>query len=101
MAMDIRLNERREWYDGNGMKAICDLLVGCDGIRSIIRQQMFRDLANQHNDQMYLRYTDPVWTGTAVYRALIPASQLVNISNGEPHMASQKRMMVSQMFSAF
>lgn len=58
---------------------------------------MFHDLAKQFGDH-YLKYVDPVWTGTTAYRALIPVEQLANVSNGEKHMACTNRMVVSQRY---
>lgn len=82
----------------NHKRKTCDLLVGCDGIKSAIRQQMFRDLATLSGNQDYLKYVDPVWTGTTVYRALIPVAHLEKVSDGEQHLACKNRMVVSQSF---
>lgn len=71
-------------YFADGTKATCDLMVGCDGIKSVVRKQMFEHEAGQ--GKPYLRqYVEPVWSGTMIYRALAPAEKLNKICNGRRH----------------
>jgi len=65
---------RIEFSDGTS--ATCDVLVGCDGIRSNTRAQMMRDEAAITGRSEYLRCVEPRWTGTTAYRILTPASRL-------------------------
>lgn len=67
----------------------CDVLLGCDGIKSVIRAQMLRDRAKENNDGSLLDLIDPVWSGTIAYRGLIPAERL-----NEEHRALGAPMMV-------
>ncbi|KAF9501924.1 FAD/NAD(P)-binding domain-containing protein [Pleurotus eryngii] len=72
----------------DGSMVECDVLLGCDGIKSVIRAQMLRDRAKESNDGSLLDLIDPVWSGTIAYRGLIPAERL----NGK-HRAVEVPMM--------
>ncbi|TBU27684.1 FAD/NAD(P)-binding domain-containing protein [Dichomitus squalens] len=87
----VRLNKRLVSYvqrsDGSaivellfedGSTAQCDVLLGCDGIRSRIRANMYSQLADQaqaegrHDEASRLRsHITPVFSGEIVYRCLI------------------------------
>ncbi|WP_167772966.1 FAD-dependent oxidoreductase [Ramlibacter humi] len=54
----------------NGTEAAADLVIGADGIRSVVRQRLFDD-------------SDPVFTGYVAWRALVPTEGL-----GEDFMVS-------------
>ncbi|KAJ3809160.1 FAD/NAD-P-binding domain-containing protein [Lentinula aff. lateritia] len=60
----------------NGTTATCDLLAGCDGIKSSIRAQLYRECSERSGDSTLLKFIDPVWTGTIAYRGLIPVEHL-------------------------
>ncbi|KAJ3724835.1 FAD/NAD-P-binding domain-containing protein [Lentinula raphanica] len=60
----------------NGHATTCDLLAGCDGIKSTIRAQMFTEAAERLRDDTLLKFIDPAWTGTIAYRGLIPVERL-------------------------
>ncbi|EJD03076.1 FAD/NAD-binding domain-containing protein [Fomitiporia mediterranea MF3/22] len=78
------------FHDGD--KAICDLLVGCDGIKSVVRSQLFESLSG--NDERNLRgFIDPVFTGITAYRGLISADRLPKNKDGSPHNAVERPMM--------
>ncbi len=66
----------------DGTTETCDLLVGCDGIKSTVRKQMFAEEGGH----------DPVFTGTIAYRGLIPVSALC--SDGTAHRTVSTPMMV-------
>jgi len=80
---------RLQFYDGS--TATCDLLVGCDGIKSTIRRQMLEEKAQAGRPEL-LSMIDPVWTGTIAYRGLIPVERL-NHANGKEHRTIQTPMM--------
>ncbi|KAG7446323.1 FAD/NAD-P-binding domain-containing protein [Guyanagaster necrorhizus] len=65
----------------DGTTEACDLLVGCDGIKSTVRKQMFAEEGGH----------DPVFTGTIAYRGLIPVSALS--SDGAVHRTVSTPMM--------
>ncbi|OCH91533.1 FAD/NAD(P)-binding domain-containing protein [Obba rivulosa] len=63
----------------DGTTATCDCLVGCDGIRSTVRTTMLNTLAidmqqagQQEEAAMLLSRANPIWTGTLLYRSLVP-----------------------------
>ncbi|KAI0062891.1 FAD/NAD(P)-binding domain-containing protein [Artomyces pyxidatus] len=69
----------------------CDVLIGCDGIKSTVRGIMFKHLAQLRHDPQLLDYIEPVWSGTVAYRGLIPVSNLS--SNGRSHHTLHSPMM--------
>ncbi|KAF8894081.1 FAD/NAD-P-binding domain-containing protein [Infundibulicybe gibba] len=75
-----------------GSTSTCDLLVGCDGIKSCVRGQMMKSLSESEMRPEYLDYVDPVWTGTIAYRGLIPVKRL-QADERSPHRAIQRPMM--------
>ncbi|KAF8526223.1 hypothetical protein BU17DRAFT_40692 [Hysterangium stoloniferum] len=66
----------------DGTQTTCDALIGCDGIRSVVRGQMMQAEASATGRIEYMRYIDPRWSGTIVYRSLIPTASLEAIN---PH----------------
>ncbi|KAI0743626.1 FAD/NAD(P)-binding domain-containing protein [Daedaleopsis nitida] len=78
---------------GDGSKAECDLLVGCDGIKSTIRKQMLEEHVHKRGgDPQVLQCIEPVWSGTIAYRGLIPVERLIK-PNGEKHRTIDTPMM--------
>ena len=61
----------------DGVTADCDVLVGCDGIRSVVRKEMYEQAwRNGSSIPDIISYINPVWNGTITYRALIPGERL-------------------------
>lgn len=57
-----------------------DVLIGADGIHSSVRKTLFETLDQNVVDPSKIKhYTDPSWTGTLVYRAVIPAKKLLDL----------------------
>ena len=87
----VHLNKRlvsyRQLLDGSeaieilfddGSSALCDVLLGCDGIRSRVRENMYTQLADQaqakgkNDEASKLRsHIAPVFSGEIVYRCLV------------------------------
>ncbi|TBU21578.1 FAD/NAD(P)-binding domain-containing protein [Dichomitus squalens] len=74
----------------DGTEATCDVLVGCDGIKSAVRRTMYTRMADeaeangQAEEATRLRaMNDPIWSGCVAYRGLIPAGQLENSDRKE------------------
>ncbi|KAI0355681.1 FAD/NAD-P-binding domain-containing protein [Trametes cingulata] len=81
-----------ELHFSDGSIARCDLLVGCDGIKSIVRKQMLEDQVHVHGgDLRLLDHIEPVWSGSIAYRGLIPVERLV--SANREHRTIQTPMM--------
>ena len=67
----------------DGTEATCDVLVGCDGIKSAVRRTMYSRLAeeaeargNAEEAARLLAMNEAVWSGCVAYRGLIPAAKL-------------------------
>jgi len=56
---------------GDGLTASCDFLVGADGFRSAVRKCFLDRQGLSQSPSM-----DPVWTGSYIYRGLIPVDRL-------------------------
>ncbi|KAI0919700.1 hypothetical protein AcW1_003116 [Taiwanofungus camphoratus] len=63
----------------DGSTATCDVLVGCDGIRSVVRGVLYHNLAADAKSSgdiakaaALLTHVNPSWTGTVAYRGLVP-----------------------------
>lgn len=78
----------------DGSSATCDILIGCDGIKSGIRRQMFQSLAESVSSD-YHQYIEPVWSGTIAYRGLIPIEELNEVCSDKPHRTIMTPMMVT------
>ena len=73
-----------EFVDGS--KRTCELLVGADGIKSIVRRLFLASRPGQES-------IEPVWTGTYAYRGLIPRDVLLKAMPG--HRVTRVPVMVS------
>ncbi|KAI2628762.1 FAD/NAD(P)-binding domain-containing protein [Hypoxylon sp. NC1633] len=61
---DLESSERVDLHFAKGSTAVCDALIGCDGIRSRVRQQLF---SSSNPGACH-----PSYTGKTCYRALVP-----------------------------
>jgi salicylate hydroxylase len=93
------------FYDGS--TATCDILVGADGIKSVVRKTMFQDAAleaeSQHRnaDAAELRNTGELrFSGVFAYRTLIPAARLSSISPQHRVFSSATQVSVSVFVQA-
>ncbi|KAF8197066.1 FAD/NAD(P)-binding domain-containing protein [Pholiota molesta] len=79
--LNRRLIEHYESTDGvqlrfkNGDSATCDLLIGADGVNSVVRKGL---LAKVHNlsEAEAAEEARPLWSGTIVYRSLIDSDAI-------------------------
>ncbi|KAI0349381.1 FAD/NAD-P-binding domain-containing protein [Trametes cingulata] len=67
----------------DGTSAVCDLLIGSDGVRSAVRRTMYEDLADEARRsgaitraQRLRKMADPAWSREIAYRGLVPTSKL-------------------------
>jgi len=56
----------------NGKTATCDLLIGADGIKSIVRKKFVAD--NHLTESGQIPNADPMWSGTFAYRCMIESN---------------------------
>lgn len=80
----------------DGSTVTCDVLVGCDGIKSVVRRCMFESLAAGGQPDMR-KYIEPIWTGEILYRALIPSEQVPRLPDGRKHPLLRDPIMVSSI----
>ncbi|CCL98471.1 uncharacterized protein FIBRA_00469 [Fibroporia radiculosa] len=78
----------------DGSEAQCDVLVGCDGIKSAVRTTMYRLLAEREksagNDTKaadLARQSEPRWSGTVIYRSLVYRDELERLFPGHPALS--------------
>ncbi|CCL98472.1 uncharacterized protein FIBRA_00470 [Fibroporia radiculosa] len=67
----------------DGSTETCDVLVACDGIKSVVRRTMFTTLSEQAEHRgdpqaaaKFASYVEPVWSGSIVYRSLVKTEAL-------------------------
>ncbi|KXN91079.1 Salicylate hydroxylase [Leucoagaricus sp. SymC.cos] len=77
----------------DGSSSECDILVGCDGIKSIIREQLYETKARETKNPRLLKHIKPLWTGTIAYRGLVEVEKLRKMG-GQGHRAIKNPMMV-------
>ncbi|KAF9051103.1 FAD/NAD-P-binding domain-containing protein [Hymenopellis radicata] len=75
----------------DGTKDTCNVLVGCDGVKSTIRSQLYREEYLSQPPNSVPNY-DPVFTGTIAYRGLVPVEQLCR-ANKPVHRTVETPMM--------
>lgn len=59
----------------DGSTSNADVVIGADGIRSVVRANMLSDAER----------VEPGWSGVTVYRALVPSNVLETRHIGEDH----------------
>ncbi len=83
----------------DGTIAEADVVVGADGMKSIVREVMYQDLADtaKDRDEAEARklesYIEPTWMGIHAYRTLIDTEKLLKIAPG--HQTSTTPVIVS------
>ncbi|PPQ62949.1 hypothetical protein CVT24_006189 [Panaeolus cyanescens] len=77
----------------DGSTGECDILVGADGIKSTVREQMYHEYALSRRDDSFLKFAQPVWTGITAYRGLIKVGDIPRGSDGSLHRTIKTPMM--------
>lgn len=70
----------------NGTTVQCDILVGADGIHSVVRRGF---LAKEHSlsADKAEKEGHPLWTGTIAYRGIIDSSRVAQLSPKHPSLS--------------
>lgn len=70
----------------DGTIATCDVLIGADGIHSVTRAHMLREVARSASSKeqadTLLGMVNPVWSGSVAYRGIIPRERLEAVAPG-------------------
>lgn len=97
--MEHDASTETELLFADGSVATCDIIIGCDGIKSVVRKQMLEDYVREGGgNPCLLDHIEPVWSGSIAYRGLIPVGQMVR-EDGVEHRTIQSPMMVSSGFA--
>jgi salicylate hydroxylase len=73
----------------DGTTATCDVMIGCDGIKSAVRRHMYQQKVDAGQAEM-VQYIAPVFTGEVNYRCVVPTERLPT-----GHSTLSKPMIVS------
>lgn len=86
----------------DGSTATCDILIGADGVKSVVRRCMFEGLAKQSENEgdtlkaEELRgHVKAKFSGATVYRTLIPAEVLRKVSPAHRSLSGHAFVSVS------
>ncbi|KAJ3565444.1 hypothetical protein NP233_g7626 [Leucocoprinus birnbaumii] len=84
-------NGKVELHFTDGVVKTCDILIGSDGIKSVVRRQMVADQAREaafmgrpDEADLILRTAEPKWSGIVAYRALVPTERLMKYRDAHP-----------------
>lgn len=93
-----------QFHDGS--TASCDILIGADGVKSVARVSLVRELASSaimegraQDAEEFLRCAQPRWSGTCAYRTTIPAETLRTRLPG--HRVLEGPMLVSAFSNVY
>ena len=79
----------------NGSKATCDILVGADGINSVVRKVFLsKEKGIDPSSEEAAKVSQPVWSGTMVYRSLINSEVIRRVNPDHPALST--RVVVSK-----
>lgn len=73
------VQEAIKLHFSDGTSATTDIIVGCDGIKSAVRREMYTSYATEVGasvSEVLERFVEPAWSGSVAYRSLIPANEL-------------------------
>ncbi|KAL1705719.1 hypothetical protein EV121DRAFT_279442 [Schizophyllum commune] len=76
--------ERIKLYFKGGNQARCDLLVAADGVHSVVRKQLLPELAGELGREELKDSAQPLFSGSKVYRDLVPFEELAKVWPGHP-----------------
>ena len=76
--------QRIELKFRGGQKAKCDLLIAADGVHSAVRQVFLPRLAKKLGRPELLESLEPIFSGSRVFRGLVPAEELSKVWPNHP-----------------
>ena len=91
----------------DGTTSTCDVLVGADGIHSETRHCLFKEVAeavgasDPDKAKLLLSKLDPMWSGSAAYRAVIPSERLGKINPNHSALKVPQNVSISTLLSFF
>lgn len=76
--------ERIKLHFKGGEEARCDLLIAADGVHSVVRKQLLPELARELGKEELKDSAQPLFSGSKVYRDLVPFEELAKVWPGHP-----------------
>ena len=76
--------ERIKLHFKGGEEARCDLLIAADGVHSVVRKQLLPELAGGLGREELKASAQPLFSGSKVYRDLVPFEELAKVWPGHP-----------------
>lgn len=93
------INEQTTLSFTDGSEARCDLLVGADGIKSVVRRILLTDASDMATAQGHVHKAGelqdavhPEWTGVVAYRGLAPTAKLRAYREAHPELGDSIRI---------
>ena len=75
----------------DGTTATCDVMIGCDGIKSAVRRTMYQQKVDAGQPEM-AKHITPWFTGELNYRCMVPVEKIP-----PSHSALHNAMIVSEI----
>ncbi|KXN86198.1 Salicylate hydroxylase, partial [Leucoagaricus sp. SymC.cos] len=84
-------NGKIELHFTDGLVRTCDILIGSDGVKSVVRRKMLAEQARAavsmgrpDEADAVLSTVEPKWSGIVAYRALVPTERLIAYRDAHP-----------------
>ena len=87
-------NDGVKLFFEDGTVAEADMLVGADGIKSVVRTSMYKSIAARNNDTELLKHVKAGWSGTYGYRCLVNTEKFLDRLGVKEHLSASEALFV-------